>query len=214
MENVIKHLGDEVLMNAALERVKAEMAALKPDELQPISLDISAAVATVLGVLPEVRALRERMVTELPAFNVARFDKLEDYAFALNFAHAKYLSATQPPDDLIPVAEQSAKARERLLAEANALVLDGVIAEAQLGQLKGANGYKNTATDLAHRRARTGAEHAIPGRSPYSIAADSTGHFNHRRRRPSSGFLTPLPSSEFQFGGLEPKIVFASSRTH
>ena len=83
MDNVSKGLGDEVLMSAALERVKAELAALTPDELQPISLEISAAVATVLGVLPEVRALRERIVKELPSFNLARFDKLEDYAFEI-----------------------------------------------------------------------------------------------------------------------------------
>jgi hypothetical protein len=136
-------------MNAAFERVKAELAALPQDELQPITLDISAAVATVLGVLPEVTALRERVVKELPSFNVARFDKLEDYALALNFAHVKFLSASQPPDDLAPVAQQSTKTRERLLAEANSLVLDGVLGEAQLAQLKGANGYKNIATDVS-----------------------------------------------------------------
>jgi hypothetical protein len=111
-------------------------------------LDISAAVATVLGVLPDVARLRERIVRELPAFNVARFDKLEDYALALSFAHAKYLSATQPPDDLGPVSEQSTRARERLLAEANALVLDGVVSEAQLEQLRGA-GLPDTIPDSA-----------------------------------------------------------------
>jgi hypothetical protein len=46
------------------------------------------------------------------------------------------------------VSEQSTRARERLLAEANALVLDGVVNEAQLEQLRGANGYKNIALDL------------------------------------------------------------------
>jgi len=148
MNTTIKGLGDEVLMNAAFERVAADMAALRQDELQPITLEIATAVATVLGVLPEVTALRERVVKELPTFNVTRFDKLEDYAFALSFAHGRYLSATQPPNDLAAVSEQSTKVRERLLAEANALVLDGVVAAGQLEQLKGANGYKNVATDL------------------------------------------------------------------
>jgi hypothetical protein len=139
---------DEALMNTVFERVKPDMAGLKTDELLQISLDISAAVATVLGVLPEVQRLREQMVKELPTFDVARFDKLEDYALALGFAQAKYLSATQPPDDLAALSEDSLRVREQLLAEVNSLVQHGIVGEAQIGQLKGANGYKNVATDL------------------------------------------------------------------
>src|SRR4051812_29389670 len=86
-------VGDEDLFNLVFERVKPDMAALKTDELLQVSLDISAAIATVLGVLPEAKRLREQMVKDLPTFDVARFDKLEDYAMALGFAHAKYLSA-------------------------------------------------------------------------------------------------------------------------
>jgi hypothetical protein len=141
-------VGDEALFNDVFERVKPDMAALKTDELLVVSLDISAAVATVLGVLPEVRALRGQIVKELPTFNVARFDKLEDYAMALGFAHAKFLSATQPPDDLNALSDESLKVRERLLAEVNALVQHGIVSEGQIAQLKGANGYKNVATDL------------------------------------------------------------------
>jgi hypothetical protein len=113
-----------------------------------ISLDIPQAVSTVLGVLPEVKRLREQIVKDLPSFDVVRFDKLEDYAHALNFAHTNFLSATQPPDDLEDVAEEVARMREMLLAEAKALVHRGLVSDAQLGQLKGANGYRNTATDL------------------------------------------------------------------
>jgi len=60
----------------------------------------------------------------------------------------------------------------------------------------------------------------IQGNAPYSIAVDRTGRFvfvgvdgptlaAYRIAR-SSGFLTPVAGSEFPFGGLEPKIVFAS----
>jgi hypothetical protein len=141
-------VGDEDLFNLVFERVKPDMATLKTDELLQVSLDISAAVSTVLGVLPEAKGLRDQIVKELPTFDVARFDKLEDYAMALGFAHAKYLSATQPPDDLNALSDESLKVRERLLAEVKALVQHGVVGEAQIGQLKGANGYKNVATDL------------------------------------------------------------------
>jgi hypothetical protein len=46
------------------------------------------------------------------------------------------------------LSAESLKVRERLLAEVKALVQHGIVGEAQLGQLKGANGYKNVATDL------------------------------------------------------------------
>ena len=131
-----------------MERVKGDLASSKPDELLQISLDIPQAVATVFGVLPAVKALREQIVKELPTFDVVRFDKLEDYALVLSATHAKVLSATQPPDDLLALAEEAAKVRETLLAEATLLVRRGLVSQDKMGQLKGANGYKNVATDL------------------------------------------------------------------
>lgn len=148
MESNTQGVGSEMLADTVFERVKPEMVALKATELLPIKLDLSQAVATVLGVLPEVRGLREQIVKELPSFDIQRFDKLEDYALALSYAHAKFLSATQPPDDLDELSTESLKLRERLLAEVKALVQHGVVSEAQIAQLKGANGYKNVATDL------------------------------------------------------------------
>jgi hypothetical protein len=144
----VKATGDEALANAVFERLRADFAALKKEELQQVNLDIPAAVATVLGVLPEVRQLRDQIVKELPSFNIAQFDKLEDYAVALSFVQARFLAATQPPDDLAEVAEQATMFRERLLAEARALVHHKLVSEEQLAQLKGANGYKNVATDV------------------------------------------------------------------
>lgn len=148
MENNNNGLGNEARLSAGFERVKGDLAALLPEQLQQVSLDITAAFATVMGVLPEVQALRERIVKELPAFNVARFDKLGDYALALGFAQSKYLAATQPPDDLEPLAEQLSKHRELLLAEVTTLTHHGVVSSAQLANLKGANGKKNVATDV------------------------------------------------------------------
>jgi len=60
------------------------------------------------------------------------------------------------------------------------------------------------------------------GDNPYSIALDPSGRFVfvgvdgptlavYRLTR-ATGFLTPVEGSEFQFGGLEPKIVFSSAR--
>jgi hypothetical protein len=67
---------------------------------------------------------------------------------ALSYAQARYLAATQPPDDLASVSEEAARFRERLLAEARSLTHHGLVTAEQLAQLKGAHGYKNVATDL------------------------------------------------------------------
>ena len=148
MSSSIKGVNDEAVANAVLERVKDDLAGLKPDELLQVSLDIQQAVTTVFGVLPAVKGLREQIVKELPTFNVVRFDKLEDYALMLSAANAKYLAATQPPDDLAPLAEEAAEIRETMLAEATLLVRRGLVSDDKLEQLKGANGYKNVASDL------------------------------------------------------------------
>ena len=147
MENQNSSLGNSARTAAAFERVKADLYALSAGELEPVSLDITAAFSTVMGVLPEVRAMREQLA-KLHDFDIASFDKLEDYALALAFAQSKYLFATQPPDDLEPLSEENAKHRERLLAEVTAMSVHGLVSSAQLANLKGANGKKNVASDV------------------------------------------------------------------
>jgi hypothetical protein len=128
--------------------VKPDLDALNLDELIQVNADIPSTVSTILGVLPEVTSLRPRMEKELPSFNLGAFDKLEDCALALSYAQTVYLTATQPQDEIQPVAEEGVKLRERLLAELKTLSLHGMVNAAQLEQLKGINGYKNLAQDL------------------------------------------------------------------
>jgi hypothetical protein len=132
----------------AYERVKADLAALKTDELLQVNLDIPTAVTTILGVLPELRALRERMSKELPTFDLAAFDKLEDFALALSATQTSYLTATQPPDDLQALATEAGVLHDRLLADAKALAQHGLIDSKQIDQLLGGNSYKSLAQDL------------------------------------------------------------------
>src|SRR5688572_22808457 len=68
------------------KRVEAELQAIPEQDLIVINLEVLSAVATVLGTLPELRALRERFAS-LPDFDLVRFDKLRDYALALGHAH-------------------------------------------------------------------------------------------------------------------------------
>jgi hypothetical protein len=87
-------------------------------------------------------------VKELPSFNVAAFDKLEDYVQALKFAQSGFQIATQPTDDLPVLVEEGGKLHDRLLADAKALALYGLFDSKQLDRLKGGNGVNNLAEDL------------------------------------------------------------------
>jgi hypothetical protein len=129
-------------------RVKPALDALQPDELLQINLDIPTAVATILGVLPKLQALEPDIAKHLPTFDIARYRSLEDIAFALSFANTNYLTALQPPDDLPPLADEAAKMRSVLLADAETLVAHDIIDEKQIAQLQGAKGSKNVAQDL------------------------------------------------------------------
>jgi hypothetical protein len=148
MESIANRVPDEKLAAEAMARIAPHAAALSVEELTQVNLDLQEATATILGVLPEVLALREQLIKELPAFDIAHVDKLEDYALALRFAHAAYQTATEPPDDLRQLADEAAALRERLLADATALSLHGLLDPRKLESLKGAHGIKNVAQDL------------------------------------------------------------------
>jgi len=142
------NIGDEVLAAEAYARVKPELTKLVPDELVRVNLDVSAALQTILAALPKLRALRGQIVKELPSFDIASFDRLEDYALALSVTQTALLLATKPPSELPALAEDALQLRETLLRDAQALARRNLIDGGQLAGLKGVNGYKNIAQDL------------------------------------------------------------------
>ena len=148
MESIADWANDEKLATEAMARIAPDAAALSEEEVTQVNLDLQQATGTILGVLPEVMALREKIVKDLPAFDITHVDKLEDYALALRFAHAAYQTATQPPDDLTDLSNEALALRERLLADAKALSLRNLLDPRKLDSLKGANGIQNVAQDL------------------------------------------------------------------
>jgi hypothetical protein len=52
-------VNDETLAGETFARLLPELVALSLDELTAINLDVPSAVATTLGSLPEIRALRD-----------------------------------------------------------------------------------------------------------------------------------------------------------
>ncbi|HXS18046.1 MAG TPA: hypothetical protein VN764_12705, partial [Polyangiaceae bacterium] len=131
----------------AYESIAAELKALPAEAVQSINLDVSTAVAIAFGALPALITFRDQLET-LPDFDAVRFDKLEIYALALSHAHSLCQSASQPPDDLKALQEEGSAQRELLYKDVTAAIARGVIPADAIDDLRGANGYKNTANDL------------------------------------------------------------------
>lgn len=148
MTTNVVNVSDEVLADDAYVRVKPELAKLAPEDLLQVNLEVSAALQTILGVLPEVKRLREQIAKELPSFDLSSFDRLEDYALAFGVTQTAFLIATQPQGDLQALTEEAVKLRETLATDAQALARRSLIDGGQLVGLRGANGYKNIAQDL------------------------------------------------------------------
>jgi hypothetical protein len=132
---------------AAYERRLAEIQAVPDSELPRVALDVHAAVATVLGALPAILALRESMA-RLPSLKAALVDGLADYAWAASEANARYEHAAAPSEDLGPLLEEATKARETFRLDAVSLAHRGFIEQERLTAFKGLTGYKNVAFDL------------------------------------------------------------------
>jgi hypothetical protein len=140
---------DEVSrFQAAYDKLLDEIQAVPSSDYEIINIDIPSAITTVIGALPQIRALRPRVVAELSQFDVGRFDKLEGYALALGHAHAGYMAASQPAESLEAMGEEATDLRDRLLSDATALAHRSLIEVDRLKQLKGIKGYRNLSFDL------------------------------------------------------------------
>jgi len=133
----------------ALSQLMPELQALSSDELQAITVDIRDAVGIVTGSLPEIREHAAEIQKAMPELDLAAINKLETYAYALNFAHAAFLSTGEATSELQRAVEQGTKLRELLLADATTLAGRGLVEPSRLKQMQGAVGFNNIGTDLA-----------------------------------------------------------------
>jgi hypothetical protein len=132
----------------AYQRYLDEFRALPNSEISQVNLDVPTAVTSTLGALAEIRALRPQIASEIPSFDLVRFDKLEGYTLALGHAHALYLAASEPTESLEELSKTAAGTRELLSSDAAALAQRGFIDGVKLRALKGPIGYRNLAFDL------------------------------------------------------------------
>jgi len=144
---------NETRGEVAFNQLLKEYQDLPAEELVAIGVDVKSAVATVLGALPEIRRFSAELPKFAPHLNAAVLgpavvDRLERAAFALNWAHGRYLAAGQPSNDLLAMVEKGVELRDQLLADASTLARRGLIEPTSLDQVQTATGYKNLAADL------------------------------------------------------------------
>lgn len=132
----------------AFAKVEDEMAALDPERLAPINVDIPRAVLTALGALPALFALRPRIVKELSCFPSASIDNLESYALAAWYAHLLFLPAPEAKSALASLVEEATKLRRALLVAAEALAARDLLDASKVAQIRSGQGHIDTASDL------------------------------------------------------------------
>jgi hypothetical protein len=132
----------------AFEATLPEMTALGVEELTPINIDVVGAVTTVLGCLAKLGALRSEIQTHLPTFDLERFDKLKQYALALNHANAIHRGTLAQRGTLAELGSELAEVRDRLIDDAESLGNHGWMDGERLKECKKAPGYRAIATDV------------------------------------------------------------------
>lgn len=134
--------------DAAFEATLPEITALPDAETEAVNIDPVAAATIVLGLLPELAALRPQIAKELPGFDLQRFDKLRQYALAFSHAHGLYRGAQVPKGQVVLLATELGVIRDRLLADALSLANNGFFDGARLKDCKKVVGYRALASDI------------------------------------------------------------------
>jgi hypothetical protein len=142
-----KSVDDEQLAADAYNQTASERAALPPEKVQQLNLDVTSAASTVLGALPEVLALRPE-AEKLGAFDATLFDNMEAYTLALVYANAQDKVSSELPDDLQELNTEGMRTRAVLFADTTALATRGLIPADSLSNYKGTFGYKLVAADI------------------------------------------------------------------
>jgi hypothetical protein len=140
--------GAELPTEAAYAAVLPEILGVDDDDLTPINIDVVSAITTVLGVAPELKALRSQIEAELPRFDLARFDKLERYALALSHANTLHRSTLPSRANIAELGDELSVIRDRLLATAASLVAHQLVDGQRLAELKKVPGYRALASDV------------------------------------------------------------------
>jgi hypothetical protein len=132
----------------AFHAIWPEIKALPETAALPVNIDVVAAATTVLGLLPELKALRPQIAEELKHFNLERFDKLEQYALALSHAYGVHRGSIAVKGNAAELGAELTATRDRLFVCAQALAVHGYMDAKRFAHCKTAIGYRATAADI------------------------------------------------------------------
>lgn len=132
---------------AAYQQIQPEAEKVANKDLLVINIDVTTAVTTATGALPEIMALREQ-ASKLQPFDIKHFDTLETFVLATMHVQGEYVAASSPPEELLALNEQGIALREVLHSDATALAKRGLMNGAKLSSFKVSPGYKILAEDL------------------------------------------------------------------
>jgi hypothetical protein len=138
---------DVARVRKAYEELLEEIRAVPEEQVLQINIDIPSAVTSVLGALPEIMALRPRMVG-LAEFSIAQLDKLGKYAMAMDHANTVHLMQSKSATPVAELVKRCERTREVLLADANTAVVRGLVDGSSLKELRGVNSYRNLVFDV------------------------------------------------------------------
>jgi len=146
--NVADDSKEAQLYDEAYKNLFDEIRNLPASDVMAINIDIPAAVTTVMGALPKIKAHRDAVASHLPHHDIARFDKIEAYALAVGQAQALYQAASAPAEPLDELVAQAVQSRDLLFSDASALARRNLLDGQKLNDLKGGTGYRNVGFDL------------------------------------------------------------------
>ena len=148
IDNTPANVNEEILAEEAYHRVEPELLAIPAEKVVPVGFELTTGASTALGSIPRLVTLKDVLKEELRKFDVRNIDRLEDYAYAVLFAHSVYQSATRPSEDLQELLESGVKTRDLLHDDARVLAGRGLIPAESLEKYDGLVGYMNVAEDL------------------------------------------------------------------
>ncbi|HET9956107.1 MAG TPA: hypothetical protein VFQ61_16485, partial [Polyangiaceae bacterium] len=79
----------------------------------------------------------------LPKFDLERFDRIEDYALALLYAHGAYVIAWAPPRSLEELGAEAGTLKEVLLGDAPVQAARKIFESRHLTDIRSGTGYRD-----------------------------------------------------------------------
>lgn len=133
---------------AALNRVLPEALALPDEQLKPVNIDVPTTLITAFAVTRRLPAY-EHDLRQLYQFPVEAALRFPDYALALFCAQAHYVSALRPKTTIHELVAQCNHWRNVLEADAQSLILRGLLHFDLRILVSRTKGWQSLAFDLA-----------------------------------------------------------------